>query len=68
MQIGTVKFWADDKGYGFIEPDDGGDDVFLHVNGLAEKTRWPVKGERVEFDIVTRRGRTAADACRILRD
>lgn len=66
MATGTVKLWLDD--YGFIEPDDGGPDVFLHFTGLANKNRWPSEGDRVGFDIVTRRGRIAAETCRILRD
>lgn len=51
MQIGTVKFYNDQKGYGFIQPSDGSKDVFVHataleragMNGLRE-------GQQVSFD------------------
>jgi len=54
MTKGTVKFYNDQKGYGFIQPDDGGKDVFVHatalersgVNGLRE-------GQKVSFDTQT---------------
>ncbi len=68
MATGIVKFWSDERGFGFIVPDDGGDDVFVQPAGLANKLRWPSEGDRVEFDIVTRRDRVAAGQCRILRD
>ncbi|WP_333794369.1 cold-shock protein [Hyphomicrobium sp.] len=50
-QVGTVKFYNDQKGYGFITPDDGGKDVFVHVTaieraGLASLA----EGARISFD------------------
>jgi CspA family cold shock protein len=44
---GTVKFFNDSKGFGFITPDDGGKDVFVHANGLVDEIR---EGDVVSFD------------------
>ena len=48
MSKGTVKFFNDAKGFGFITPDDGGKDVFVHVYGLTDEIR---EGDNVEFDL-----------------
>ena len=61
MPVGTVKWFNPQKGYGFIEPEDGGKDVFVHItaveraglNGLNE-------GQKIEFEMVQDRGKTAA--------
>ena len=50
MAEGTVKWFNDDKGYGFIEVEGGGKDAFVHVNGLAPGTR-VAEGDRVSFDL-----------------
>jgi CspA family cold shock protein len=66
MATGVVKWWSDERSFGFITPDDGSDDVFIQPAGLANKLRWPSEGDRVEFKIVTRRDKIAAEQCRIL--
>jgi CspA family cold shock protein len=48
MSNGTVKFFNDAKGFGFITPDDGGKDVFVHVNSLTTEIR---EGDKVSFDV-----------------
>ncbi|HRD74630.1 MAG TPA: cold-shock protein [Hyphomicrobiaceae bacterium] len=56
MQGGTVKFYNDQKGYGFIKPDDGGKDVFVHATALERAGMGPLtEGQKVMFDTATDR-------------
>ena len=48
MSNGTVKFFNNAKGYGFITPDNGGKDVFVHVNGLKDEIG---EGDKVSYDV-----------------
>jgi CspA family cold shock protein len=51
MQTGTVKFYNDQKGYGFIQPDNGGKDVFVHATALERAgMRGLSEGQKVSFD------------------
>jgi CspA family cold shock protein len=47
---GTVKRWLDRKGYGFIEPEGGGDDIFIHHSQI-QGTQALREGQEVEFDV-----------------
>ncbi len=52
MAVGTVKFFNVTKGFGFIAPEDGGKDVFVHATAVeAAGMRSLQEGQRVEFDI-----------------
>ncbi len=48
MSKGTVKFFNTSKGYGFIAPDDGGKDLFVHTNGVTGKI---ADGDKVSYDV-----------------
>ncbi len=48
MSNGTVKFFNDSKGFGFIAPDDGSKDVFVHQNGLTDEI---TEGDKVSYDV-----------------
>jgi cold shock protein len=52
MAQGTVKWFSQDKGYGFIKPDDGGEDVFVHHTGIAgEGFRTLDEGDKVTYEV-----------------
>jgi CspA family cold shock protein len=63
MTTGTVKWFNPDKGYGFIQPDDGGRDVFVHVSAVEQSgLRNLQEGQKIAFDVVAdkRTGRSSA--------
>ncbi len=67
MTTGTVKFYNDQKGFGFIQPDDGGKDVFVHATALERAgMRGLVEGQKVAFDTAEdrRSGEIAVDTIR----
>jgi CspA family cold shock protein len=61
MASGTVKWFNSTKGYGFIQPDDGGKDVFVHVSAVERAgLRSLQEGQKVTFELASERGRTSA--------
>jgi CspA family cold shock protein len=71
MATGTVKWFNADKGYGFINPAEGGDDVFVHFSAISsEGYRSLSEGDKVEYEVeqgpkgLQATGVTGSDACR----
>lgn len=61
MANGTVKWFNPTRGYGFIQPDDGGKDVFVHVSAVEEAgLRSLNDGQKVSFELSTHNGRQSA--------
>ncbi|MDG2348913.1 MAG: cold-shock protein [Gammaproteobacteria bacterium] len=59
--IGTVKFFNTSKGFGFITPDDGSEDVFVHISALENSGISQLSdGQKVSYEVVANKGRTAA--------
>lgn len=67
MATGTVKWFNTDKGYGFIQPDEGGKDVFVHISAVQRAGIEALQdGQKVEYEIATERGREAASDLKAL--
>ena len=62
MTTGTVKWFNGTKGYGFIQPDAGGNDVFVHISAVEKAgLRELREGQKVSYELTTQRGKTSAD-------
>ena len=61
MPTGTVKWFNAQKGYGFIEPSDGGNDVFVHISALERAGLSSLKeGQKVKYEVARDRGKDSA--------
>ena len=61
MPVGTVKWFNAQKGYGFIQPDDGSKDVFVHISAVEGAGMGNLReGQKLSFDIVQDRGKSSA--------
>jgi cold shock protein len=68
MPTGTVKWFNSTKGYGFIMPQGGGKDVFVHISAVERAGSSSLnEGQTVEFDLVTNKGKTSAENLKIKR-
>ncbi len=69
MATGTVKWFNDQKGYGFIKPDDGGKDIFVHISAVEKSgMRTLAENQAISYELHTddRRGKTSAVELKIL--
>ena len=66
MATGTVKWFNPDKGFGFIQPQDGGKDVFVHITAVqAAGLQTLNENQKVTYEVVTERGKQAAANVRL---
>ena len=62
MATGTVKWFNSEKGFGFIQPDEGGNDVFVHISAVQQAGLQGLKdGQKISYELIEdRRGRSSA--------
>jgi CspA family cold shock protein len=66
MAIGNVKWFNPTKGYGFIQPQGGGQDVFVHISAVERAGLTTLnEGQQVEFEIVSNRGKSSAENIKV---
>jgi len=68
MTVGTVKWFNQTKGFGFIQPDDGGKDAFVHITAVQNAGLTTLEeGQKIEFDLAPGRdGKSAAENLRVV--
>ena len=66
MAVGTVKWFNAQKGFGFIQPEGGGNDVFVHISAVQKAGLQTLnENQRVTYEVVTERGKQAAANLRL---
>ena len=66
MASGTVKWFNATKGHGFIQPDNGGKDVFVHISAVEKAGLSDLReGDKVTFDVVPNKGKESAENLRV---
>ena len=67
MATGTVKWFNNKKGYGFITPDEGGNDIFVHISAVqAAGMRTLNEGAKISYEPATERGKTVAGSLKVV--
>lgn len=66
MKIGTVKWFNETKGFGFVQPENGGPDVFVHISSLEKAGIKTLKeGQKISYELVTNKGKKSADKIKL---
>ena len=66
MATGTVKWFNGQKGFGFIQPENGGKDVFVHISAVEKAGIGSLnEGDKVSYEEVANRGKTSAENLRV---
>ena len=66
MATGTVKWFNNKIGYGFITPDEGGNDIFVHISAVqAAGMRTLNEGAKINYELATERGKTVAGSLKV---
>jgi len=66
MATGTVKWFNATKGFGFIQPDDGGKDVFVHISAVQKAGLTTLnEGQSIEYEEIANRGKTSAENLKV---
>ena len=66
MESGTVKWFNGQKGFGFIQPESGGNDVFVHISAVERAGLSTLnEGQQVEYEIVSNRGKSSAENLKV---
>ena len=66
MATGTVKWFNTQKGYGFIQPDDGSKDVFVHISAVERAGLNTLnEGQTVQYEVVSNRGKESAENLKV---
>jgi CspA family cold shock protein len=61
LPVGTVKWFNAQKGYGFIQPESGGKDVFVHISAVERAGMGTLQeGQKIQYEVVRERGKEAA--------
>ena len=69
MANGKVKWFNDQKGYGFITPDEGGNDVFVHITAVKEAGMFTLReNAKVSYELKTEREKTVAGSLKLLEE